>query len=232
VLRKDGTFFKRHTIDGVVTLNQSPVTVLAGMISANRGRILESAGTVWSASSAPETPQFTIHDGLLTGPVEYRAAKPKRDMLNRLKVRFVAENREYQTADGPVLARSDLKTLDGELLDATLDLPFTMDDGNASKVQRLQKAFMATARLGRQLSVRCDVRLLAECRENPIGSAGVFDSVLFAQANGTYVCTDWGFADNFSSVDLSLTEYDPDIETDYVAADDEQDFVLADLDLS
>jgi hypothetical protein len=56
--------------------------------------------------------------------------------------------------------------------------------------------------------------------------------VLFAQANGTYVCTDWGFADNFSSVDLSLTEYDPDIETDYVAADDEQDFVLADLDLS
>jgi hypothetical protein len=56
VLRKDGTFFKRHTIDGVVTLNQSPVTVIAGMISANRGRILESAGTVWSASSAPETP--------------------------------------------------------------------------------------------------------------------------------------------------------------------------------
>jgi hypothetical protein len=232
VARKNGTFFKRHTIDGVVTLNQSPSTVIAGMISANRGKILESAGTVWPSSSVPETPNVTIHDGLLTGPVEYRAAKPKRDMLNRLKVRAVAANREYQLADGPVLARSDLKALDGELLDATLDLPFTMDDGNFSRIQRLQKAFVETARLGRQISVRCDVALLADCTKELVGSLVIFDSVLFAQANGNYQCTDWGFADNFSSIDLSLTEYDPAIETDYVAATDEQDFNLATLDLS
>jgi hypothetical protein len=54
VARKDGTFFKRHTIDGVVTLNQSPATVISGMISANRGRILESAGTVWPSRRRTE----------------------------------------------------------------------------------------------------------------------------------------------------------------------------------
>lgn len=232
VAGSDGTFFRRHTIDGVVTLNQSPATVLSGMISANRGRILESAGTVWPSSSVPKPLNFTIHDGLLTGPVEYRAAKPKRDLLNRLKVRSVAANREYQTADGPVLVRSDLKTLDGELLDATLDLPFTLDDGNLPRVQRLQKAFLQTARLGRQISVRCDVALLADCDDELVGSAGMFDSVLFAQANGRYLCTDWGFSENFSSIDLSLIEDDPTIETDFVAADDEQAFELADLDLS
>jgi hypothetical protein len=232
VARKDGTYFKRHTIDGVVTLNQSPATVISGMISANRGRILESAGAVWPSSSVPKALNFTIHDGLLTGPVEYRAAKPKRDMLSRCKVRSVAANREYQTADGPVLARADLKTLDGELLDATLDLPFTLDDGNLPRVQRLQKAFLETARLGRQISVRCDVNLLADCADELVGSAGVFDSVLFAQANGTYLCTDWGFSDNFSSIDLSLIEYDSTIESDFIAANDEQTFALATLDLS
>jgi hypothetical protein len=48
----------------VVTLNQSPATVISGMISANRGRILESAGTVWPSSSAPEiierSPSMTV----------------------------------------------------------------------------------------------------------------------------------------------------------------------------
>lgn len=225
----DGTYIKRHTIDGVVTLNQSPATVIAGMLSANRGRILKSAGRVWPSSSFPRSPNFTIHDGLLTGAVEYRAAKPKRDMANRARVRFVAEDREYQTADGPVLTRADLIAADGELLDAVVDLPFTMDDRRA---QRLQKAFLQSTRLGRQISVWCDVQLLADCQDELIGSAGVFNSALFAQANGTYLCADWGFVDNFASIELSLIEYDPSIETDFVAAEDEQDFELASLDLS
>ena len=55
---------------------------------------------------------------------------------------------------------------------------------------------------------------------------------LFAQANGLYLCTQWGFADNFSSIDLVLVEYDPDIETDWNAPVDEQSFALANLDVS
>jgi len=232
IARADGTFLKRHTIDGVVTMNQSPATVLSGMIAANRGFVLESAGRVWVSSSVPRSPVVTIHDRLLTGAVEYRAAKPKRDLANRVKVRFVAAEREYQMVDGPVLANADLKTADGELLDATLDLPFSMDTGNVARAQRLQKAFLATNRLGRQVSCRCDVALLADCADELVGSAVTFDSNLFAVANGIYLCTDWGFADNFSSVQLELVEYDPDIETDWHAADDEQSFTLAPLNLS
>lgn len=232
VYRNDGTYFKRHTIDGVVTLNQSPTGPLAGMIAANRGFVLESAGRVWVSSSYPRSPIATIYDGLLTGPIEYRAAKPKRDMINRTKVRFIAADREYQEVDGPVLTRLDLKAADGELLDATLDLPFTMDIGNAGRVQRLQKAFLANSRLGRQISCTCDVMMLADCSDELVGNSVVFNSVLFAQANGTYFVSDWGFTDNFSSITLSLTEYDPTIETNYAPASDEKPFVLAPLNLT
>lgn len=226
---KDGTFIKRHTIDGVVTFNQSPANVMSAMISANRGFILGSAGKVWPSSSTPRASIVTIRDGLLSGPLDYRGAKPKRDMANRVKVRFVAEEREYQTADGPVLDRADLKAVDGELLDATLELSFTMDHRRA---QRLQKAFLETARLGRRLVCVCDVALLAECSDELVGSAVTFDSALFAQANGIYLCTEWGFTENFASVTLVLIEYDASIETDYLAADDEQPFELADLNVS
>lgn len=228
----DGTYRKRHTIDGVVTLRQSPATVMTGMISANRGLILQNAGRVWPSSSFPRAPIVTIHDGLLTGPVEYRASKPKADLVNRVKLRFVAADREYQEVDGPVLSRADLIASDGELLEATLDLPFTMDTGGVPRAQRLQKAFLDNARLGRQLSVTCDIALLADCADDLVGSAVVFDSGLFSQANGTYLCLDWSFADNFASVLLTLVEYGATIETDFVAATDEQAFELAPLDLS
>lgn len=225
----DGTFQKRYTIDGLITLNQSPVDVISGMISANRGFILESAGRVWVSSSKPRSPVVTIYDGVLTGSVEYRAAKPKRDLINRIKNRFIAADREYQQVDGPVLSRTDLQTLDGEILDATLNLPFTLDDRRA---QRLQKAFLESGRLGAQLIVRCDVSLLAQSSEELVGNSVKFDSVLFAQANGTYFVTDWGFSDGFSSIDVTLIQYDPLIELNWIPNIDEQPFVLAPLNVS
>ncbi|WP_315833889.1 hypothetical protein [Bradyrhizobium prioriisuperbiae] len=225
----DGTFQRRYTIDGLITLNQSPVDVISGMISANRGFVLESAGRVWVSSSKPRYPVVAIHDGILTGNVDYRAAKPKRDLVNRIKNRFIAPDREYQQVDGPVLSRTDLQSKDGEILDATLNLPFTLDDRRA---QRLQKAFLESGRLGAQLVVRCDVSLLAESSEELVGSSIKFDSILFAQANGVYFVTDWGFADGFTSIDVTLTQYDPSIELNWVPNVDEQPFVLAPLDVS
>lgn len=225
----DGTLIKRHTIDGVVTLNQPPSTVIAGMLKANRGFVLQSAGMVWTSSSPPRSAIGTIHDGLLTGPLDYRAARPKRDLVNRVKLRFIADDREYQFVDGPVLTRSDLRIADGELLDGTLELPFTRDHRRA---QRLEKAFLENNRIGRYLTCRCDVQLLAQLSDELAGNCVNFDSVLFPKANGLYLCTDWGFADNFSSLDLILVEYDPSIETAYNCNADEQPFVLADLNVS
>lgn len=225
----DGTFIRRHTIDGVITLNQSPANVLQGMLSANRGFVLQSAGKCWTSSSLPRSPVATIHDGILTGAVEYRASKPKRDVVNRVKTEFVASDRQYQTTVGPVLSRADLQALDGEILDASLSLPFTMD---ARRAQRLAKAFLETGRLGAQITCRCDIRLLADCADELVGNSVNFASALFAQANGIYFVTEWSFTDSFSSIELSLIEYDPTIETDYTAAADEQPFVLAPLNVS
>lgn len=223
---KDGTSLARHTIDGVITLNQQPSDIITSMLTANRGRVLESAGRFWVSSSKPQTPIGTIHDAILAGGIEIRCAKPKRDLINKLQVRFVASEQDYQTVDGPILSRADLQATDLETLTGTLELPFTLDNRRA---QRLQKAFLETSRLGRTVTCTVDISLLADLDNEPIGNAFTVASDLFPAGNGIYLCDSWGFADNFSTVDLVLSEYDPSIETDWNAANDEQDFTLADI---
>lgn len=224
-----GEFIKRHTIDGVVTLNQPPNQVLQNMLSANRGFVCEQAGFVWVSSSKPQDSVLTIHDGLLTGGVDFQPFKAKRDQFNRIMSRFVASERNYQEADGPILNREDLQDTDGELLAATLTLPFTLDN---RRVQRLQKAFLETSRIGRPLVVQIDLKALAEARGPLLNSAVTFESELFSPANGTYRVQTVGFTEDYSSLELQLIRYDPSIETDWVPETDEKPFEVEDLDVA
>jgi hypothetical protein len=135
-------------------------------------------------------------------------------------------------AEGPILngpASPSYRDEDGELLEGTIDLPFTLDHRRA---QRLQRAFMESARLGKTITCRVDLRILARSKEELIGQVVRFDSDLFPQANGDYLVISMGFADNFSSIELSLTEYDSTIETSWNPHTDEQEFELTDLDVS
>ncbi len=225
----DGTWIRRYTIDGVVQMNQRPVDVMTGLLTANRGHILQSGGMIWPTSSKPRAPAWTIDDAILAGGISYTAAKPKRDLINKLLTRFIAEEQDYQLTDGPVLSDTDLQAEDGEVLTGTLSLPFTLDHRRA---QRLAKAFLATARLGRTITCRVAVEFLARLNDELVGSSGNFHSDLFPQANGVYLCLDVGLADDGATLELQLVQYDPDIELDWDAATDEQDFMLADLDLA
>lgn len=219
-------FIKRHTIDGVVTLNQPPIDVLRGMLSANRGRILESGGKVWPASSRPLTPVATISDEILTGAFQYQAAKQKKDIYNRVKCRFIATDQDYQIVDGPILSRADYQTVDGEVLDGTLELPFTLDYRRA---ERLQKEFLAVSRLGKTISCSVDVSLLCYTADELVGNAVRFDSTLFSHANGIYFVNSVSFDSSYTSIMLSLSEYDASIATDWHPETDEFDFSISKL---
>lgn len=225
----DGTKIKRHTIDGVITLNQRPFEVMQKLLASNRGRVLESAGQVWVASSQPKVAIATIHDAILASGIKYQSAKAKRDLVNKLQVRLVAPDQDYQLADGPILNRTDLQAIDGEVLPATLALEYTQDHRRA---QRLQKAFLESARLGRTITCTVDTRLLAIVPDEIIDSVFTFNCPIFSVANGTYLCTAVGFSDDCTTLSLALTEYDPTIETDWNASVDEQPFTLATVNVS
>lgn len=219
----DGTFIKRHTIDGVITLNEKPYTVFPRLLSANRGLLMRDGGKWWVSSSRPKTAIATIHDKILCGGIKYQAAKAKRDQINKLQVRFVATEQNYQVIDGPILSRTDLQTTDGEILPGTLTLDFTRDYRRA---ERLQKAYMDSSRVGATLQCSVDSALLADCDDYIIGSCVNFYSDLWSVANGTYLVVSVGMSDDCSTMSLALVRYDPTIETNWHPEVDERAFSL------
>lgn len=226
----DGTMIARHTIDGVIMLNQQPFQVLQDLLTANRASVLESGGMVWIESSKPKTPIATIHDRMLIGGITYQNSKQKSDKVNKLQVRFVAPDADYQIVDGPILDRTDLQTIDGEVLPATLALNFTQDYRRA---ERLQKAFLLSSRLGGTIMCTVDLRLMATAAQNEqeelIGNVVSVESQLFPKMNGDYLVTSVGFADDCTALSLSLAKYDPTIESDWNPETDETPFTLAQL---
>lgn len=229
LVTKNGDNLKQHTIDGLVTLDQSPADVMTGMLSANRGYLVQAGGLVWPTSSIPLSPVLTITDDILAGGIDYSAGKERRDQINSVKSRFIAKEEAYSLIDGPGVDRPDLVEADGEPLPGVLTLPFTMDH---RRVQRLMDAFFKSARLERSASVSIKVRAMADATDELVGAAVRIESKLFPQSNGIYHCNELSFGQGFSTIQLALTEYDASIETSYNAATQEQDFEQTDLNLS
>lgn len=226
-----GTAIPRYTIDGEIKLDQSPAQVIAAMGTAigaiNRSCVIERGGKVWIAGRKPKTSVLTITDALLCGGFKYRDARPKREKVNRVKTRFVASEREYQVVDGPTIDRTDLQADDGEILEASLEFPLTLDH---RRVQRLADIYIRESRLGRALECRCDIRALALADDELIDNAVNVVSDLFPKINGTYVVSEMTL--DLPFVDFKLQEYDPTIETAWDAATDEQEFTLSTVDVS
>lgn len=220
---EDGTFIKRHTINGVVTLDQKPSEVMNALLSANRGYVVQSGGMYWVTSSKPRTPVCSIYDAILSGSIQVQGAKPKANLINKLQTRFVAQEQNYQTVDLPILERADYEAEDEETLTGTLNLPFTLDYRRA---ERLQSQFLDTARLGKTVTVTVDISLLADLDDDVICNEVTVASDLFPVANGSYLCTAMAFADNCTTLALTLSEYDSSIETVWKPTD-EVPFTLA-----
>lgn len=220
---------KRHTIDGLITLDQSPAEIMQGMLSANRGYVLQAGGKIWVNSSLPRDPVLTIADTCLVSGIEWRDSRPKRENLNSAQTRFVSSEREYQLVDGPLLAPAELEAEDGEPLPGTLSLPFTLDH---RRVQRLQKAFLYSSRLGKTIALTIDLKTFAKAKKELIGEPIRVQSELFPQANGIYQVVSLGFSAGFASIEIAATEYDKSIETDFNAAVDQQAFEEPELTVS
>lgn len=220
----DGTMIKRHTIDGVITLNQAPSDVMQALLTANRAQLLESGGMYWIESSRPKAPSFTISDKLLAGGITYQAARQKSDLVNKLQVRFVSPDQDYQIVDGPILSNTTFQAADGEILPATLALNYTQDNRRA---QRLQKLFMLSSRIGRTITCSVDIALMSLAADELIGSVGTFYSpYMFTNANGNYMVTAVGFSDDCTTLSVALTQYDPTIESQWNPEVDEQPFII------
>lgn len=213
-----------HYIDGVVSLDQSPRTVMEAMLTANRGFMVQDRGYGWTSSSQPRDPVITIDDNMLMGGFEFQCDRAKADLVNEVRNRFSAAEREYQDVDGPVLTREDLIDVDGETFAKTVRLPFT---SSSDAVQILSNQYLDEARLPRSLT--CTIKVKAIGDDVGPGKIARVDSRIYPQMNGDYSIESLGMLDDFSGLPISLREYDRDISVKNYPL---QPFTLPDLTVS
>lgn len=211
----EGGYQKRHVVAGIASLSDKPNVVMEALFTANRGFPSQRAGLFSVYSSQPQEPVMTITDSMLIGPFQFRRLKPKKELVNIERCKFIAPDREYQDADGPVLRRDDLIESDGEELENSVRLSFTPTHQRA---QRLMKGFMAEARLDKYLS--CGVTMRAYGLREGMLIRRFSETGRYSAQNGLYSLEEWQLAEDRSGVSLSLAEADPAIARDWTTSDE------------
>ena len=179
-------------------------------------------------SSQPVDPVATLTDDDVVGEFRYRDAKPKRELVNTPRVRFIAPE---SIIDGDVVRFSDAETSwpseaeiaalveqDGEELAQTLRLGYV---STHQRAQRRLKAFVLETRLGLSITVATSLRMLGVVEGDVIRVA----LQTFPQVDRLYSVKSWELAGDFSTITFQLVEFDPTIARDWNPEEDEQPFV-------
>jgi hypothetical protein len=196
---------RRPVVAGMVSLSDKPNVVMEAMFTANRGFASQRRGQFHVSSSQPRDPVMTITDSMLIGGFKFRNNKPKRELVNIGRCQFMEPTRNYQDADG-VIRRDDQVATDGEEFEQTVRLAMTP---TFQRAERVLKGFMAEARLGKYLTVRCPM-VCYGLREGMVVRR-FSETGRYSVQDHAYSIEDWELAPDRSSISFALAEYDPAI---------------------
>ena len=219
----DGTVEKRYTINGVVDLTADIGEGIQNMLTAHLGRLIWSDGKYSILSGVPRDPVWTLNDNSARGDMDAQSSRARRDLVNVVRTVFVAPDREYQTANGPVLRNETYITADGEEHEITITLPFT---SSHTRAQRIAKATMERARLGRSISRREDIAALRLNAADIVNIEVNFLPVL----SGMFEINSAKLDHERFEIEIEAEEYSPAIY-DWTVAD-EQEFTIEPAELA
>ncbi len=167
----------RYTCNGVVTLSESPKTIIEAMLTAMAGRCIWQGGRWRLQAGAYRIPEITLGvDDLREGGLQLTTRLSRASNFNAVRGQFVSPENDWQPDDFPAYASDVYLTEDGgERIWRDIALPFTI---SAAAAQRLAKIELERARC--QMSVKLDGKL-------NVWSVAVGETVQLDYAR-------WGFA--------------------------------------
>lgn len=214
----DGTYESRYSINGVVDTASEPAQVVLDMLTANLGRLIWRDGVYGLYSGVRRDPVWTLTDDSARGPMDVRYSRPRRELVNLVRTVFTSPEREYQTANGPVLRNDAYVTADGEEHEITITLPYT---ATHTRAQRIAKATLERARLGKLVTRRESIEALRLSAADVINLQSNFlpSLTMVAEINALKLAADT------LEIEIEAEEFSNGIY-DWSAADDEQAFTI------
>ncbi|ALI57091.1 phage tail fiber protein [Celeribacter marinus] len=148
----------RYTCNGVVSLSETPKTIIEAMLTAMAGRCIWQAGQWRMRAGAYRVPETTITaDDVRDGGMTLTTRQSRASNFNAVRGQFVSPENSWQPDDFPAYASEAYRLEDnGERVWRDISLPFTI---SASMAQRLAKIELERAR--RQMSLKVAGKLKA-----------------------------------------------------------------------
>lgn len=171
VMLASGLTERRYTCNGVVSLDQTPQTIIEGMLTAMAGRMTKNLPMRIKAGAYVEPTVTLTDDDFAAGGVRTTTRIGMAENFNGVRGKFVSPTSDWQPDDFPPYQSAVYLAEDGgEARWRDILLPFTT---SAATAQRLAK--IELERMRRQITVRatCKVRALR---------ADVGDTVMLTRA--------------------------------------------------
>lgn len=195
VPRLSGTPERRYTANGIVMGDDPHYETARQMLSSLNGQLTYRNGLYAMLGGTSRTPVATITDTDIKSAIRHRFTAPVSEAVNTIRTVFVAPDREWEKANGPVLAPAAYIAADQRVNSAVLDLPFTASQTTA---QRLAKQAMEERRLGRTLQTVLDHSFIGL----EVGDVVRVSLRTLSYLDGLYSVQSCGFAKSGIPVDL------------------------------
>lgn len=213
-----GEFESRYSVNGVVDTSVEPVQPVMDMLTANVGHLVWKDGKYSILSGVPRPAVWTLNDNSARGTMNARYQRPTRDLVNVVRTRFTSPEREYQTAEGPVLRNVAYIATDGEEHEISITLPFT---ATHTRAQRIGKIVMERARFGKLISRSESLEAIILSAVDKVNIESDFRPIvgMLAEINAIKL------SEETLEVEIEMEEFSNDI-FNWSAALDEQAFVI------
>ena len=202
----EGGTEKRYITAGVVDTEVSLGDNLRELINPGAGLVVNTGG-YWSVlAGAYRTPEYTIDESWLSGPIRVRVLQSKRDLFNVVRGVYVSPDTLWQPTDLPVL-KSDVFIAQDGGQEIPVDREYLYTK-SAACGQRLQKIGLFKNRQQAEVDLQCNLKAMAL----RVGDVVLYTRLVYGWDQKPFEVISWDWAireegDNvYFGVDLTLRE--------------------------
>jgi hypothetical protein len=193
----------RYQLNGFISADQLPKSVLEGMLASMAGTLVINGRTAKLYAGVPRSAVRVLDESAFDHEIEMRPRRPRRELVNTVTVWVADEANNYQRRELPPLS-ADVEVMeDGGELRASLDLPWVT---NVVQASMLQKIALGQAR--NQLSMT--VTLTPRHRDLEPGDIVAVTLPRYGLSYQNMMIRDMKFGSDGKPVAV-LEEYDPSI---------------------
>lgn len=127
----------RYRLDGAFLLDQGPLAIMEGMLSAGAGTLVYVQGRYRLHGGAYATPTLALGPSDFAGDVQLVTRPPRREVFNAIRGTYIAKDRDWQVAEFPPATFAGFEAEDGERIWRELRLPFTIHPTRAQRLARI-----------------------------------------------------------------------------------------------